>query len=1276
MNKTIIQQPESVGSAFDELLNKMYISNVQNRLRQLNEPTENDCKRWIWELIQNAKDSISQNNSRTFVDVKIIVKNSEVKFSHNGSPFTAKAQLGLLYKYSEGKVNNSESTGRFGTGFLTTHTLSKIVSIEGNVLTEDIDNPLCGFSAIMYRDGLDEPELLDGVRKMKESMVYTQETNDWTTYTYHLRTPQNEKALRLGVENFISNIAQTMLFCKELNSIELDNNGILTKIVRKQSSLLKDEIYLSQFEIEGKDTYTRRFIHKSLKRTSEELTKRFKTDRNIRLTVAIEIDKGNNLVENLDTPSHFCVLPLVGSEKHIMPIYLNSPDFEPDSERESLILIGEDILADKDVISEGGINRLILKESIALYDSIVSYLSSNCYHKLYLLAKGLKKVPKFEKNFNKEWFEEEIINPYRNVLKKYAIVETEIGNQKLFADDGIPNIIIPIDANSNNQSKIYDLSIDLFPKKLPFPEIAKDWAKLAWEGCGLFKTEDLCKYVADKKNISKLHVSSNQYDWLNRFLLFIRETEENLLKEYALIPNQNNEFVSLENEKFAEGVGLTDYMIKVLNDLGEDLSPILLNNNISSISLPVKIDSKRIADKINEQVDSILKNKNLSVEKTIEGLFPLLNTIPIDESKYETAFIYKQKQINSFAKTLYADLQINEIINNDIPETAYQSLHKWLIKQLMATVSELQNAESLPKSIEDKYKWTNNFIAFVAKEIKEGELDEYAIIPNQKGDFCYKKDLSKDINIPEELKSERAEKFGIKLKETLLHKNINSTNITNEKNINTVIGIINTIFKDNKFEKGNDYLDFAVFLVHFLPKKESLLLYNSQKSILDIVQKYYYNRSNPYSQTMISCNIEDFWHKANDEIIKSLQGHLENNTDLENLKIFLSESGKSYDDGDTIIFLNDFYNYLKKSNRSILRRIIPNQNGVFCSLDEIYYDDNIPNVLKDILCLVNPDDDFRNTLADKSLSIQPSLPQKISNIAKLIDDSIKIAYSDPRNWESESFKTTIQLLMIEWFPKHKGKESKDIFPYTYDRKETIEMNVLWSLEERQRMQRARSVDPELLDRFIESNVGIDRLEKKKEELEAEVAKLSEQVENTDFNKITSEFPDITVDKIRELLKMEERIKGWNAINTYTPETEDQEKRNYENGYKGEAYIYKQLLKSDNYKNVTWAHKSKTPADFEIIDFEGEVHHIKDDYSKYDLSVETFSGNRIYIEVKSTSTTLADADTISLPISTREWEFISKINENDKYYLARVFNVADQPEVHFLSLIGIELPKNI
>jgi hypothetical protein len=1094
MNKTKIEQPQSVNKAFDELLDKMYISNVRNRLRQLNEPTENDCKRWIWELIQNAKDSISHDINRETVDIKIIVKDKELQFIHNGSPFTAKAQLALLYKYSEGKINDSESTGRFGTGFLTTHTLSKIVSIEGDVYEDENNTKLCGFSATMYRDGIDDEELLAGVNKMRQGLKnnYTQELNEVTTYTYHLKTPQNEKALRLGLENFISNIAQVMLFCKELNYVELDDNGTITKISRKNNTALDNEIYFSEFEINGKSVYSRRFIHKSLSKYNEDLTKRFKTERNIRLTATIEIDHNNNLVENKNTPSHFCVLPLVGSENHIMPIYLNSPDFEPDSERESLILIGDDILADKEVISEGGINRLILKESIFLFDDLVSYLAQNDYHKLFLLAKGLKKLPQFEKNFNKDWFENHILRPYQEVLKKYAIVETSNGNQKLFDENDNPYIVIPKDKNLETQGTIYDLANELFPNLLPAKEYSQDWASLAWKNCGLFKIDDLCNSVAEKQNIDNLSVSSHQYEWMNKFLLFIKETDGSLLKEYALIPNSNGDFVSLENEDFAEGIGLTNYMVQVLTDLGEDLRPVLLNNNITEITLPIKNDAKSIAEKINNQVENIIKD-NISTK--IERLLPILNIIPTDESKYNTEFIRKQKLIHNFTKTIYTDLQINGIENNDIPEKAWQALHKWLIKQLMEMVSKYENIELLPASIENKIEWINSFLSFVSKEIIEGQLDDIAIIPNQNGVFCYKKDLSRDMGIPEELKTEWAEGVGIKLKDSLLHKDVNAISISNEKNIDTVVKIIDCCFDSTSY---NQKFELALFLIHLLPDTQSQVLYNSQKKLLEIVRKYHYNISPSFSETIIPCSTEDLWRKANNKIVSNLIQHIEANNNIDGLKTFLSESGKAYDDGDTIIFLNDFFDYLNLSNRRISGKILPNQNGVFCSLDnELYKDENIPDELKEILYLVNPEEDFRKILAEASLSpsIQPSHSKKIEDIAQILDNRInEIFKNQPWTWGEENFKKAIELLMIEWFPKHKEK-ANDYFPHIYKKKETIEMNVLWSLEERQRMQRARSIPPELLDKFIESNGSLEKAERNNEiinEKNIEIAQLKSE----------------------------------------------------------------------------------------------------------------------------------------------------------------------------------------
>lgn len=48
-------------------------------------------------------------------------------------------------------------------------------------------------------------------------------------------------------------------------------------------------------------------------------------------------------------------------------------------------------------ISEVGINQIIYSKVYSLYDNLVSYLSSNSYGKLYLLANGLKKAKEHDK---------------------------------------------------------------------------------------------------------------------------------------------------------------------------------------------------------------------------------------------------------------------------------------------------------------------------------------------------------------------------------------------------------------------------------------------------------------------------------------------------------------------------------------------------------------------------------------------------------------------------------------------------------------------------------------------------------------------------------------------------------------------------------------------------------------------------------------------------------------------------------------------------------------
>ena len=72
--------------------NKLIADKIRKTLLIRNVP-EISAKRWIWELIQNAKDVSNKFNR---VEIKIELNQNSVIFSHNGSHFTIKNILGIL----------------------------------------------------------------------------------------------------------------------------------------------------------------------------------------------------------------------------------------------------------------------------------------------------------------------------------------------------------------------------------------------------------------------------------------------------------------------------------------------------------------------------------------------------------------------------------------------------------------------------------------------------------------------------------------------------------------------------------------------------------------------------------------------------------------------------------------------------------------------------------------------------------------------------------------------------------------------------------------------------------------------------------------------------------------------------------------------------------------------------------------------------------------------------------------------------------------------------
>lgn len=90
-------------------------------------------------MIQNAKDTSNELEATT---IRITIDDDKLTFSHNADPFTPEQLNSITSQYSLKQDLNSEdveTTGKYGTGFISTHILSRIIRIEGKlkVIEED-----------------------------------------------------------------------------------------------------------------------------------------------------------------------------------------------------------------------------------------------------------------------------------------------------------------------------------------------------------------------------------------------------------------------------------------------------------------------------------------------------------------------------------------------------------------------------------------------------------------------------------------------------------------------------------------------------------------------------------------------------------------------------------------------------------------------------------------------------------------------------------------------------------------------------------------------------------------------------------------------------------------------------------------------------------------------------------------------------------------------------------------------------------------------------------
>lgn len=731
---------------------------------QLNS-NENSCRRWIWELIQNAKDVVN-STGKVSININFDEYKNIIKFEHNGRMFTTKNLVYLIEQVSTKdrenlEYRNTKETGKFGTGFLTTHLLSEKVNVSGTL--EGDDNNPRQFSFELDRTGKRKSDIIEAIHNSYEQLdkskelpkdMVVDENNFNTVFTYRLNDSGIEVA-RKGLDDLYISLPYVFAFVPELELLSIDTYGRYFK--RGEVYDTKDENIKIHEIIFGEEGEERKIYICVLKEED--------------VSVAIEVmgDEHINIVEySHKLPKIFCDFPLIGTEDFAFPIVINSSKFNPTEPRDGIYLLDKE----NPKIDEN--NKLILK-ACDLYEKLLGYVSEKGYRNIYNIVK-INLQPE-NTWVSSAWLNNNIIEKCKENIKYKSIIDTENGKRKALYDEfsheflDEPDVWIISDPNEKHREKIWELANDIEPNKLTRRSEIHNWYNSLWDECPNFKLSDLVSKVNEMGKLQKLEETLvgeiSAIEWLNKLYALIEE--DGAIQKYILdekvkiFPNQNGMFCNYSELNIDSDI---DEIYKdILALLDVDCRKKLLNFEVLLGDWVIfdECDYDNIFDEIKDGLQ-MMKYKEDEVCKQI---IVLHDKIIKEDAKQIDAI----KFINIiFPICLPAEQQVNKI-SDELLEYAI----KYLCIEIANKISSYENITNLSENIqipEGKTieEWFAEFIDFLVKWNYDNLLIKKTkpILPNQNGKFKTKDELFLDSDEIDDILKDISNVAGNDIREEML----------------------------------------------------------------------------------------------------------------------------------------------------------------------------------------------------------------------------------------------------------------------------------------------------------------------------------------------------------------------------------------------------------------------------------------------------------------------------------------------------------------------------
>ncbi|EOO70343.1 hypothetical protein IIC_04785 [Bacillus cereus VD021] len=593
----------------DVLLNKVLDASsntIWDELKKIRESSETEKKtirrRWIWELIQNASDCTPKDKK---IDIKIDYSNNQIIFSHNGLPFSYENLLDLITQISSKQSSEEKKTGKFGTGFMSTHLLSEIVQIEGSFIQKDSKYTKLEFT--VDRSGNDYSDIKNKTKTMLEQIDLVsrnqeelQEKYEDTKFIYSIEDDDIIAAVEKGIVDLKETIPYVLTFNENINSITY--NGNCYKKGKEVASSKNDKLKIVQ--INASDS-------------NKELLILNENNVTIGCTIEHKDDKLYFLPISNNMPKVFCEFPLLGTEEFSFPIVVNSNLFEVERDRNA-------------IRDSNPVNKELIKVAVSLYKELINYCSESTQTRNEFNICILKhSTPSIVQDYSyqkiKEHIEKSTIVPIHNHLG--------VSKRLAFRDnDGNVKIGIPKTKESIHKDLLWDILSDYQWVAIPTQDTYLGWSAVFGDNLGFSWVNDAFKDSSIDKLALKLKDKTLYADWLNTFyFLWIKDAGVEEVVESVFIPNQINEFVQFSNIYLDKNID--NELKEILTLLGGKIKGQLLNQDIIAFEdyfkeHPKKIKTNEIcSERIESKVSKILSQETIDRVEREEDTQKIFNRL-------------------------------------------------------------------------------------------------------------------------------------------------------------------------------------------------------------------------------------------------------------------------------------------------------------------------------------------------------------------------------------------------------------------------------------------------------------------------------------------------------------------------------------------------------------------------------------------------------------------------------------------------------------------------